>query len=454
MDDIQPSGSKKRLILVLVVLVVCALGITAAVHWSSGQDRPADTSMGLSTCVPRQTDDRELISCIAKVVTAQLKEDPSPASLIPKFDREVSRRGGQWPNDCHPAMHLAGSDWAKANHVSLSTLQQYLPHSDSNNCSAGFAHGMISVLGLDPEKAKAMMVKVCIKTDSRAIEFACIHGIGHGLRRTMGSPSVALKGCAALPAAASSDCAQGIYHDFFMAVLEAPDANKPLGTKKVELKDLIGKNKILQESSKLDQFCLTQPKQFLKECWYRLAAGPGLTVNVSSASDIEFTCGGLSEPQHGACITGLSTARLPPKKIVAACRGLIETSVQDSVSCISGLDLLSVGWSAPAKGPARYHDEDMPGIIAGCLSMKSAAPQKACIKYTALFSLRTIPDNATEAKALSVCHELQGSPLAQCRSVLLKALKDTERLLLCKLPSTAAVKLPVTKSISATSAKG
>jgi hypothetical protein len=428
MDDVQPSGSKKRLILAVVVLLVCGLGITAAAHWSAGLDKPADTSMGLSACVPRQTDDRELISCIAKVVTAQLKEDPNPASLIPKFDREVSRRGGQWPNDCHPAMHLTGSDWAKSHHVTLINLQEYLPRSNSNNCSAGFAHGMISVLGLNPAKAVAMMKSVCAKTESRAIQFACIHGIGHGLRRTMGSPSVALKGCAALPAAAVSDCAQGIYHDFFMAVLEAPDVNKPLGTNKVVLKDLIGKNKIRKESSKLDQFCLTQPKQFLKECWYRLAAGPGLTVNVSSASDISFTCGGLSEPQHGACITGLSTARLPPKKIVAACRGLIETSVQDSVRCISGLDLLSVGWSAPAKGPARYHDEDVPGIIKECLSMKSAAPQKACIKYTALFSLRTIPDNATEAKALSVCRELQGSPLMQCQSVLRKALKDTEQL--------------------------
>ena len=43
-----------------------------------------------------------------------------------------------------------------------------------------------------------------------------------------------------------------------------------------------------------------------------------------------------------------------------------------------------------------------------------------------LFSLRTIPDQATQAKALSVCRKLKGEPLGQCKSTLLEALAVTQ----------------------------
>ena len=427
MSEAASTNSKSRLLLVGLVLAVCAVGIAAVLVFSGHNQKPVDTSMGLGPCALRQADQKLLTLCISKATTRLLAENPRPDSVIPKLDAQITRRGPDWAGPCHNAMHLTGSKFAKANNVSLINLQQYLPLSNSNNCSAGFAHGMISVLGLNTQKARAMMEQVCAKASSRSVEFACIHGIGHGLRRYLGSPSIALKGCAALRGYAISDCAQGIYHDYFMAALSSPDAsNNPLGTKAVDIKDLGGRNKIRTESSKLDQFCLNQPKRFLRECWYRLIAGPGIPVPVGSAQDIEFACGGLSEPQHGACITGLTTARFPPEEIAKVCRDLQTTSIKDSVSCISGVDLLSVGWSAPVKGPARYHDEDMPGIIAQCLIMKEGKPQSACIKTMSLFSLRTIPDQATQAKALSVCRKLKGKPLGQCKSTLLEALAVTQ----------------------------
>lgn len=421
-------GQTKKLLLGVIAGIICLGGLLAGVALIS--DKPkADQGTDLRACEDDYPDVRTQVQCVSSVVTRRLRQDPNPAKILPEVDRQVDAMSIDQQDNCHVAMHLVGSQFAKERKVTLATMQQYLPASDSTNCSAGFTHGMISVMGVNPIKAREMAEGVCQKEPTRSRQFACIHGVGHGLRRYLGDPSEALKFCRTLRSeSAASDCGQGVYHDLFLAAPAAKNLKRPLKDKAVTMGDLLGSAKPRNKSTALDRLCLDQPKDFLRECWYRLAAGPGIPLPVERAREVSYACGGLPGYQRKACITGLAISRITPDKLVPACAPLDKQSEVEA--CVDGINLISVGWTPPdEKSPQQYRRENVPIILSQCQSLiRSAKVRRNCIVRTAQFSFRTVSVGVTPAEARSICRNLEQQAQQICVQTVDKTYRDTFRI--------------------------
>lgn len=426
------AGNKTRLIASGVIAGLALLAIVALVLVVSGRQGEAGVA-DIAACQElRQSDARPLINCVSAAVNSRLKQDPNPSRVLPAVDRQVAKLGDEAKANCHVAMHLVGSRFAKEKQVTLTNMQRYLPASDSTNCSAGFTHGMISVMGVNPVKARQMAQSICSKEPSRARQFACVHGIGHGLRRYMGDPKQALKLCRELRSkSAASDCGQGVYHDFFLAapaIQQTEKLNQPQGDSEVKIADLVGPVEARGRSNELDRLCLDQPRDFLRECWYRLASGPGVPVPVETAQDITFACGGLSGEQKRGCVAGIAATRIPPERLVKVCSRLPR---QDQVGqCIDGINLISVGWDpAGGKSHLKYHREDIPKIVADCATyISNPQVQRSCIRRVAQFSFRSVPAKTDLKGAETACRKLSGALREVCRDEVAKSYQESFRI--------------------------
>ena len=104
--------------------------------------------------------------------------------------------------------------------MTLTNLLNYLPKTNDPGCSAGFAHGMLIALGpqiqkLGPKGAAAD----CNRAPTRYQRYSCIHGLGHAYARQFNDfVDPALASCGKLGRSESLDCAQGVFHDYWIAV--------------------------------------------------------------------------------------------------------------------------------------------------------------------------------------------------------------------------------------------
>jgi hypothetical protein len=257
-------------------------------------------------------------ACYSKALLAAVEASGDPAREVPRLDAITKAAGGFVAAGCHVLMHPVGRAFAKRHHVTLATLQKYLPRSGDPGCSAGFGHGMIMELGPQIMQAgRQGALKTCKRLPTRIEQYTCVHGLGHAYMRMFDDHlKYALPYCLQLGSTAAPDCAQGAFHDYWIS------RGGRDGTKKDP-----------RASSSPRVVCGRQPANFVMPCWYRVYLEQPPASRVDTAGEIRGLCRGLAGIQRSGCVAGaaLSAATSDPFQLALLCRTL---SGPDIVSCL------------------------------------------------------------------------------------------------------------------------
>jgi hypothetical protein len=290
--------------------------------------------------------------------------------------------------NCHGIMHTVAREYALRTGLELDGLMDSLPRTNDPGCSAGYAHGLVTAVAPEIEKAGPTVAnRLCANSDTRYQRYSCTHGFGHAFMR-LNNEEIApsLQMCSELGRDAAADCSQGIYHDYWFAVngIDATAKPKQLVTDPREL-------------------CGAQPEEFVRVCWYRSFVETAKGTRVESGAQLDELCAGLEGLQRVSCITGASVIGPPdPVNQLAVCSGLEAES--DVVACIRGTKVQNL-INYPAKLSVeliQQCDEIFDGSLAtacnrwlgktlgvvsdgkfrttGCPKLSSARSRRACVQ--------------------------------------------------------------------------
>jgi hypothetical protein len=320
-------------------------------------------------------------NCYLSHLRAAVLKYRDPARQLPQLDVVVERSGGFIAGNCHMMMHVIGRDYARAHHVTLQTLQRYLPLSNDPGCSAGFGMGLVMGLSKQifdngPKGANAL----CAQAPTRMRNYTCYHSLGHAYMRFFhGGLQYALASCRALGAQAL-DCEQGAFHDYWLARSGEDgarfDRNQPATAR---------------------QLCARQKGMVVVACWYRYYLSLPPKQTPATPARIEALCRGLVDLQHEGCIASASLiSNLDPTQQFSICARL---PVGDVDSCMRGVGTQNL--PEPVFAGRK--------LIAGCA--KVAAPARAgCYEWFGL-SLTVLSDGKFSCSAVSA-----GAARSACRS--------------------------------------
>jgi hypothetical protein len=309
-----------RVNLLLLLAAVLVLAFPAAAF--EAPPRVSDSPMSGNGAFAPQCLDLQPVakkaSCYSKALLAAVEASGDPAREVPRLDAMTKAAGGFVAAGCHVLMHPVGRAFAKRHHVTLATLQRYLPRSGDPGCSAGFGHGMIMELGPQlMEAGPAGALKMCSKLPVRIEQYTCVHGLGHAYMRLFDDHlKYALPYCRQLGPTAAPDCAQGAFHDYWIS------RSGRDGTKKDP-----------RASSSPRVVCGRQQPSFVMPCWYRVFLEQPPASRVDSAAEIRALCHGLVGVQRAGCVAGasLSGATSDPFQLSLLCRKL---TGPDVISCL------------------------------------------------------------------------------------------------------------------------
>ena len=369
---------------VLAVLVVAGCGGTAkppaAVPGSSVSDEVAAASR---LCEPGEgTSLDQTQVCLERRLLAAVSGAGGAAAALPQVDAAAKQAGGVLADRCHLLMHWVGRTYAIEHHVTLASLQSYLPRTNDPGCSAGFAHGLISALGpalrgSDPKAA----ARVCDRSPTRYQLYSCVHGLGHAyMRAYFEALPLALRLCSQLPERDVVDCSQGAFHDYWFAEGRV-DGIHPAGAAKTPR-----------------QLCGAQAARFVRACWYRAFLESPPDRPLDNASQLRSVCSGLAGLQLEGCITGAATvvASTDPARQLDGCARLGALAL----ACARGTavhDLL--GAPLPAKVALVAHCDGFGGT------------REACVEWIAK-SLNVVTDGTFLARG---CPQVAPADRAACR---------------------------------------
>lgn len=260
-------------------------------------------------------------ACYERMLLETIDRSGSPATELPKIDRLVQAAGGQLYASCHMYMHVVGREWAREHHLTLERLQDVVPRSNDPNCSAGFGMGL--VMGLGPQIIKTggrSALRTCDRLPTRMRQFTCVHSLGHALMRGYHeSLWLAVGACRRLGPAAAPDCAQGAFHDYWIALRGADDATVPL--------------QVVHSPRKL---CAEADfRAFAVQCWYRYWVEKLPAPVLSSAADVLRVCRGLAGDERVGCIAGAEKAVNDTPE--AQARMCTRMDAADGLACLRGV---------------------------------------------------------------------------------------------------------------------
>jgi hypothetical protein len=174
-------------------------------------------------------------------------------------------------------------------------------------------------------------LRTCDRLPTRMRQFTCVHSLGHALMRGYHETLyLAVHACRKLGPAAAPDCAQGAFHDYWIALRGADESTVPL-----------------HAVSSPRRLCAEPDyRSFAVECWYRywIEQVPG--PYVTSARDILRLCRGLAGGMRVGCIAG--AAKDVNDSPVAQARLCAQMTAADGLACLRG-----VGNQAYAGRPAK-----------------------------------------------------------------------------------------------------
>lgn len=259
-------------------------------------------------------------ACYVRMLLLDINRSGNPATELPKIDRRARATPTSLYSRCHMLMHQVGRMWAKEHHLTLEHLQDVVPRSNDPGCSAGFGMGLVMALG--PQIIKTggrSALKTCVRLPTRYRQFTCVHSLGHALMRGYHEALwLAVTSCTRLGSTYAPDCAQGAFHDYWIAMRGADDASSPLDP--------------VRSPRKLCR----QYAHYALACWYRywieLAPGPV----IQKASDLLRLCHGLAGAQRAGCIAGAGKAVFDtPVGQTRMCSRL--RAAADALACLRGV---------------------------------------------------------------------------------------------------------------------
>ncbi len=341
----------------LTRLVVLALGAwalvsqpTAALAGPPPVPIRLDDNNGKTTYLSRCSllrKESSIWNCYVTRLLADVERSKDPAQELPRIDRKVHAGRGYLEVNCHMMMHVVGRTYARTHHVTLHSLQRYLPRSNDPGCSAGFGMGMVMTLGseigrLGPDGA----IKLCMRAPTRFRSYTCIHTLGHAYMRLYhGQLSFGIKACRALPAQEAPDCAQGVYHDYWLSLGGRDDTKRPRNG-----------------PTSARTLCGRAIPSFVRPCWYRYFLERPPRRLPENAAGVHRLCVGLSGLQRTGCIGAASLITsgdsFRQMRICARLHG------SDGVSCLYGVNVQNL---ANSRGSRRV------SLIERCGKMASSA---------------------------------------------------------------------------------
>jgi hypothetical protein len=305
----------------------------------------------VTACVTQASPVSRYRTCLENSLLQLVERTDDPADELPKIDAYVHTTNGWLANNCHILMHTVGRKFAAAAHVTLENLLNYLPKTNDPGCSAGFAHGMLITLGpqiqkLGPKGAAAE----CAKATTRYERYSCVHGLGHAYARIyLDFPLPSVASCKLLGPEDAVDCAQGVFHDYWIAV-DGLDNTKQHSDMTTSPRALCGQYR----------------GDFARACWYRAFLERPPAKPVTSVASILALCRGLSGVQHKGCVTGASVIRSSdPFEQMATCAAMPASL---AVACARGVRVPGVALSPRATRL---------GLISACAAFAQPA-QDGC----------------------------------------------------------------------------
>jgi len=257
--------------------------------------------------------------CYVRLLLQDVQRSGSPARELPRIDRRVVRAGGTLAAGCHVLMHEVGREYARAHRLTLSSLQRYVPRSNNPNCSAGFGMGLVMYLGPQILRSGgASAAHACAQLPTRYREYTCVHGLGHALLRAYhGALGEAVSACRKLQARFAPDCAQGVFHDYWISLRGDDGTTRP-------------------------RRAVTSPRvvcdgrfTYVRPCWYRYFLEQPVAAPMRDAGDLRRTCRGLAGIPRFGCISAatlvLSTDPFEQLHVCMRMRGL------DARACTRGV---------------------------------------------------------------------------------------------------------------------
>ena len=229
-------------------------------------------------------------ACYVRMLLLDINRSGNPATELPKIDHRAHATPTSLYARCHMLMHVVGRQWARDHHLTLAGLQAVVPRSNDPGCSAGFGMGLVMALG--PQIISSggrSALGTCDRLPTRMRQFTCVHSLGHALMRGYHETLyLAVKACTRLGARYAPDCAQGAFHDYWIALRGADDASSPLHPVR-------SPRKLCSEYSR-----------YAMACWYRywIEQAPGPAIE--GAGDLLRLCRGLAGTQRASCVAGAS----------------------------------------------------------------------------------------------------------------------------------------------------
>ncbi len=288
--------------------------------------------------------------CYVKGLLADIEASKDPSRELPRID-QLAKTGGPFLRvGCHALMHQVGREYAKRHHLTLSDLQHYLPRSNSSGCSAGFAHGLImelapQVMEAGPKKAAAM----CTRLSTRFRRYTCIHGLGHAYMRVYAEQiPFAIAMCRQLGRANAQDCAQGVFHDYWISRAGRDHTVHTAGPSSPRV------------------VCGKVAPLYVRPCWYRVFIELPPKGGVQSRADMLRLCRGLTGLQRSGCLTAASVVLLVPD-VYSHVRMCARLPTEDQADCVRGVSGEEVeNWPSAQLALIRLCSKFEPEARPGC----------------------------------------------------------------------------------------
>lgn len=394
----RPGAPRRRrrmwiAVMAAVVLVVLATaGILASSRSTPGPPQPADRDPGarMEACA-EATASGTGETCLTEELVSTLQRDGLQKALevVDGPDASPLLRGV-----CHDPMHEVGREFVRSTDAARAT--ELLEQRHDTNCTAGLVHGIVMEVVASGEGESTDLAALCRSHDAIVTRLACMHGIGHALRRHTGTSVVgALAGCRRLVGAHDVDCAVGVLHDVLLATQRrdsAPPAMSVLGPR----------------------LCDEVSARMAGPCWWRLAEHQLLDVHLGEQCSptgrcveraVTATCGPRTGTRLRACRTAALRALLAAATAndAATCARLRRSWADECAAALFGAssamrpDAVSTTCGALPRGTAAraacvaegvralavFHD---PGVVERECSYVAVAPAE-CRRLAAQASL-------------------------------------------------------------------
>ena len=185
--------SRRRWLLAGLAAVVLIAGVVAGVAVIGG-DEPevggepvanestpaaeATATGDLNTCAGLVRDEGR--ACYSRELAAIVDGAGDPLAAVEGITAAAyADQSGFLLANCHGIMHTVAREYAVRTKLTLANLMDSLPRTNDPGCSAGYAHGLVTAVAPEIEKAGPKTAnQLCAESETRYQRYSCTHGSG------------------------------------------------------------------------------------------------------------------------------------------------------------------------------------------------------------------------------------------------------------------------------------